>query len=62
MKFGQGTDVQLQRAEKSHYQSKVFVCVLNNPTDAVDRLLIFLAMSFGYSFPGRPFVIQSNPG
>ncbi len=30
----------LKRPEKSHYQSKVFVCVSNNRTDAVDRLLI----------------------
>ncbi len=29
-----------KRAEKSHYQSKVFVCVSNNHTDAVDRLSI----------------------
>ena len=29
-----------QRAKKSHYQSKVFVCVLNNRADGVDRLLI----------------------
>ncbi len=26
---------------KSHYQSKVFVCVSNSRADAVDRLLIF---------------------
>ncbi len=30
-----------QRAKKSHYQSEVFVCVLNSRADAVDRLLIF---------------------
>ncbi len=29
-----------QRAKKSHYQSKVFVCVSNSRADAVDRLLI----------------------
>ncbi len=29
-----------QRAKKSHHQSEVFVCVLNNRTDAADRLLI----------------------
>ena len=26
---------------KSHFQSKVFVCLLNNCADAVDRLLIY---------------------
>ncbi len=30
----------LSSAEKSHYQSKVFICVSNNRTYAVDRLLI----------------------
>ncbi len=29
-----------QRAKKSHYQAKVFVCVSNSRADAVDRLLI----------------------
>ncbi len=29
-----------QRANKSHYQSKVFVYVSNNHADAVDQLLI----------------------
>ncbi len=29
-----------QRAKKSHYQSKVFVCVSSNHADAFDRLLI----------------------
>ncbi len=29
-----------QRAKKSHYQSKVFVCVRNNHVDAVNGLLI----------------------
>ena len=29
-----------QRAKKIHYQSRVFVCVSNNRTDAVDWLLI----------------------
>ncbi len=29
-----------RRAKKSHYQSRVFVCVSNNCTDAGDRLLI----------------------
>ncbi len=29
-----------QRAKKSHYQFKVFVCVPNSRADAVDRLLI----------------------
>ena len=29
-----------QRAKKSHYQFKVFVCVSNGRADAVDRLLI----------------------
>ncbi len=29
-----------QRAKKSHYQSKGFICVCNNRSDAVDRLLI----------------------
>ncbi len=28
-------------AKKSHYQSKVFVCVSNSCVDAVDRLLMF---------------------
>ncbi len=28
------------RAKKTHYQSKVFVCVSNNHADVVDRLLI----------------------
>ncbi len=32
-----------QRAKKSHYQSKVFVCVSNNRADAVDWLLILNA-------------------
>ncbi len=31
-----------QKAKKSHYQSKVFVCVSNSRADAVDRLLIFI--------------------
>ena len=31
-----------QRARKSHYQSRVFVCVSSNRTDAVDWLLILL--------------------
>ena len=30
-----------QRAKKSYYQSRVFVCVSSNRMDAVDRLLIF---------------------
>ena len=30
----------LKRAEKSHFQSEVFVCVSTNRADAVDRLLI----------------------
>ncbi len=29
-----------QRVKKSHYQSKRFVCVLNNGSYVVDRLLI----------------------
>ena len=29
-----------QRAKRSTYQSKVFVCVSNSRADAVDRLLI----------------------
>ena len=33
-----------QRSKKSHYQSKVFVCVLNNRGDVVDRLLILNGM------------------
>ena len=33
-----------QRARKSNYQSKVFVCVSSNRADAVDRLLIALHM------------------
>ncbi len=35
-----------QRAKKSHYQSKVFVCVSNSRADAVDRLLILLSYFF----------------
>ena len=31
-----------QRAKKSHYHSKVFVCVSNNCADAVDRLLMLI--------------------
>ncbi len=31
-----------QRAKKSRYQYKVFVCVSNSRADAVDRLLIYL--------------------
>ncbi len=30
-----------QGAKKSHYQSKMFVCVSNNRADTVDRLLIY---------------------
>ncbi len=29
-----------QRAKKSHYQAKVFVCVSNSRMDAVDRLFV----------------------
>ena len=35
------TQVQ-QTAKKTHYQSKVFVCVLNNRADEIDQLLILL--------------------
>ena len=31
-----------QRAKKSHYQSKVFVCVSSNLADVVDWLLIMI--------------------
>ncbi len=31
----------MKRAEKSYFQSKVFVCVSTNCADAVDRLLNF---------------------
>ena len=31
-----------QRAKKSHYQSRVFVCVSSDRADAVDRLLIII--------------------
>ncbi len=33
-----------QRAKRSYYQPKVFVCVSNNHVDAVDRLLIVRAL------------------
>ncbi len=36
-----------QRAKKSHYQAKVFVCVLNSRADAVDRLLMANTNSAG---------------
>ena len=32
-----------QRAKKSRYQSKMFVCVSTYSTDAVDRILIFVS-------------------
>ena len=38
------------RANKSHYQSGVFVCVSNCHADAVDRLLIFRAMGIRLQF------------
>ena len=31
-----------QRAKKSHYQSRMFVCVSNDRADAVDRVLIIV--------------------
>ncbi len=40
----------------AHYQSKVFVCVLSNRTDAVDRLLIFNVFAGGTCLLGaRPY-------
>ncbi len=37
-----------QRAKKSHYQSRVFVCVSNNRADVVDRLLIIHPCSISF--------------
>ncbi len=34
----------MKRAEKSHYQCEVFVCVSTNRVDAVDRLLILVSL------------------
>ncbi len=42
-----------QSKKESLYQSKVFVCVLNNRVDAVDQLLFFV--SIGSSFPNNPY-------
>ena len=42
-----------QRAKKSHYQSKVFVCVSSNRVDAVDRLLILVLFLLSFF---RPFI------
>ncbi len=37
-------ETKMNRAEKSHYQSEVFVCVSTNRADVVDWLLIELGI------------------
>ena len=41
-------ETKMKRAEKSHYQSKVFVCVSNNRTNMVDQLLISCVFMYRY--------------
>ncbi len=40
-----------QRAKRGHYQSEVFVCVLNNRADAVDRHLISIKINGALLIP-----------
>ncbi len=56
-----------QRAEKSHYQSKVFVfvsssvCVSSSCADAVDRLLIYFVIGLGHEDTRPVTEITFNP-
>ncbi len=36
------SETKIKRAEKSHYQSEVFVCLSTNCADAVDRLSMLM--------------------
>ncbi len=49
-----------QRAKRSHYQSKVFVCVPNSRADAVDRLLILIGEEPWDVFPFFLFFSSSS--
>ena len=48
-----------KRAEKSHYQSEVFVCVSNNCAEAVDQLLI-ICMCFCCGSHGIALSLSCN--